>query len=66
MMLFKISLVAAVIGLFVWALFTYFSTPYLFESYSTRQCAFIELADGTQLSCDHYDPEQRYIHIWAQ
>lgn len=70
MTLFKIILAAAAfaaaLGLFLWALISYFNTPYLYESYSSRQCAFIELADGTRLTCDHYDPEQRYIHGWAQ
>lgn len=44
----------------------YLDTPYLYESNATKQCAFIELPDGTRLSCTAYDPDQRYIHRWAK
>lgn len=62
----KLSLSIALAAAFGYTLLSYLNTPYLYESYSTRKCAFIELPDGTRQGCEHYDPEQRYIHEWAR
>lgn len=60
------ALALAAFGGFLWCLWSYFNTPYLYESYSKRQCAFIELPDGTRLGCEHYDPNAKYIHEWSR
>lgn len=50
----------------LYGVISYLNTPYLYESWSTKKCAFIELPDSSRISCDEFDPNQRYIHKWAE
>lgn len=40
--------------------------PTIYRSVVTRQCAFIELADGTRLNCDKKRNGQRYFYAWSK
>lgn len=40
--------------------------PTLYTSNETKQCAFIENADGTKDPCSMYDPNQKYFHAWSK
>lgn len=40
--------------------------PTIYRSVATRQCAFIELADGTRLGCDKKQNNQRYFYAWSR
>lgn len=48
------------------ALARYLDAPYYFKSYSTKQCIYIENADGSRVSCDAYDPDLLYIQKWVK
>lgn len=40
--------------------------PTVYRSVATRQCAFIELADGTRLSCDQMHKNKKYFYAWSE
>lgn len=40
--------------------------PIIYTSYSTKQCKFIELADGTIQNCDSIDSNSKYFHEWCE
>ena len=40
--------------------------PTVYRSVATKQCAFIELADGTRLSCEHKQKNQKYFYGWSE
>lgn len=44
----------------------YLSRPVVYESWSERKCAFIELADGSRHSCEGFDPAVPHIHQWSK
>lgn len=68
-MLEKIKMFLAIVFLFAGftgGMLYYFSLPYIYVSYSTKQCKFIEEADGTILPCSKKDPDQKYIQITVE
>ena len=60
-----IAALIAFLGLFC-LLASLLDRPTIYTSYSTKQCAFIQNADGTKDSCSVFDPDQKYYHGWAQ
>ena len=65
----KIKILLAIIFLiasFLGGMLYYFSLPYIYVSHSTKQCKFIEEADGTILPCSKKDPDQKYIQITVE
>lgn len=44
----------------------YLDRPYKFISVSTRQCSYIQEADGTRLPCSAEDKNRKYIYKWCK
>lgn len=47
-----VILFVLVVGVFIYGFFAWLNIPYVHKSYSTKECLFIEYADGTLHNCD--------------
>lgn len=56
----------AVVGGLMWmGCVLWLDPPIIYSSWETKQCVYIENADGSRESCDTYDKEKRYLHKWV-
>lgn len=61
--------IAVIIGLILFFSFLFFSflnVPYVYKSWETQECKYIEYADGTKDTCDKVEQLGGYELIWTK
>lgn len=58
----KIALALTVIGAFFYAFNAWLNIPYVHKSWTTKECLFVEHADGTKTSCKELP--KKYELVW--